>query len=312
MKKVIVTTSINGPTEAIRKFAAMECWQLVDVLDRKSPEENGGDKLVNTIYLSCDDQEKMDRKLSDLIGWNCIQRRNFGFLYAIKELKADIVATVDDDNIPNYGWGTNVMIGKDTEAFGVDCKADCFDPVGFASDNVSKLWHRGFPIQLLSERTQHFSPTMQKINADVQADFWNGDPDIDAICRMEHAPNNWWFPSYRFPFFSNKPSPFNSQNTFLKAAVLPHYFMFPGVGRMDDIWAAYHVESHGFKVIYGRPSVTQKRNDHDLTKDFMAEIQGYEKAIAIVREIPSNKNAVLKRLPDRSLEAFHRYQELIS
>ena len=36
---------------------------------------------------------------------------------------------------------------------------------------------------------------------DVQADFWNGDPDIDAICRMEHAPECNFDSSY-FPFTS--------------------------------------------------------------------------------------------------------------
>lgn len=312
MTRAIVTTSINGATEAIRKFAAMEGWQLVIALDKKSPEENGNGKLVNAIYLSCADQEKIDQKLSDLIGWNCIQRRNFGFLYAIKELKADIVATVDDDNIPLEGWGTNLLVGKNAQAFGIDCKEDAFDPVGFATDGVPKLWHRGFPIQLLHSRSaSHFSPTMQTIVPDVQADFWNGDPDIDAICRMEHAPQNWWFASYRFPFFSNKPSPFNSQNTFLLASVIPDYFMFPCIGRMDDIFAAYHVQAQGYKVIYNKPSVFQKRNEHDLTKDFMAEVIGYEKCHQIVKEAAVTGNAVLKHLPDRAIEAFHRYQDLL-
>ena len=30
--------------------------------------------------------------------------------------------------------------------------------------------------------------TKNQITVDIQADFWNGDPDIDAICRIEHAP----------------------------------------------------------------------------------------------------------------------------
>ena len=48
---------------------------------------------------------KIDKKL-DLIGWNCIQRRNFGILYAWKN-NADVVAVVDDDNIPYNNWGKN-------------------------------------------------------------------------------------------------------------------------------------------------------------------------------------------------------------
>ena len=49
--------------------------------------------LKNGIYVSPGDQEKYDLGLSDAIGWNCIQRRNFGFLFA-KDLGAEIVATV--------------------------------------------------------------------------------------------------------------------------------------------------------------------------------------------------------------------------
>lgn len=309
MTKAIVTTSINGPTPAIRRFAAMEGWQLVDVLDRKSPEESGGDKLLNVIYLSCADQEKIDPKLSELIGWNCIQRRNFGFIYAINELKADIVATVDDDNVPMEEWGKNLLLGQESSGFCVEVNAPAFDPCSFTGhDGISKIWHRGFPIQLLSERQFHVNTLQNKIRADVQADFWNGEPDVDAICRMEHNPQNWWFASYRFPFFSTKPSPFNSQNTFLLARVIPEYFMFPHIGRMDDIWAAYHAEAHGFKVIYNKPTVIQERNKHDISKDFMGEILGYEKCLDIVREVPTNKNAVLKHLPERSLKAFEQYQ----
>ena len=67
------------------------------------------------------------------------------------------------------------------------------------------------------------------IRPDIQANFWNGDPDIDAVCRMEHAPECKFDNSF-FPFSSNKFSPFNSQNTFISKKVLPHYFLFPHIG----------------------------------------------------------------------------------
>ena len=96
MKKFIVCTSINKPTLAIKKFDAMKGWKLV-VVGAKKTRKNY--KLKNGIYLSPRKQELIDKKLSDLIGWNCIQRRNFGLLYAWKS-GADIVPVVDDDNIP--------------------------------------------------------------------------------------------------------------------------------------------------------------------------------------------------------------------
>src|SRR5271165_2217238 len=108
VKKVIVTTTINTPTKAIRKFDAMPDWSLVVIGDLKTPKDY---RLQRGAYYSPEDQEKYDKALSDAIGWNCIQRRNFGLLLA-HDMGADVVAVVDDDNIPLNGWGEDLMFGK--------------------------------------------------------------------------------------------------------------------------------------------------------------------------------------------------------
>ena len=108
LKKLIVCTSINKPTLAIKKFDSMKDWKLIVVGDKKTPRNY---KLKNGIYLSPIKQEKIDKKLSKLIGWNCIQRRNFGILCAYKK-GADIIALVDDDNIPYKHWGKNLLLDK--------------------------------------------------------------------------------------------------------------------------------------------------------------------------------------------------------
>ena len=101
MKKVIVTTTINPPTQAIEQFQAMADWDLVVIGDLKTP---AGYHLDRGVYVSPTEQAKYDPALSDAIGWNCIQRRNFGLLWA-HDMKADMVAVVDDDNIPAAGMG---------------------------------------------------------------------------------------------------------------------------------------------------------------------------------------------------------------
>ncbi len=63
---------------------------------------------------------------------------------------------------------------------------------------------------------------------------------------MEHAPECDFDPA-AFPIASNKLSPFNSQNTFLAGDVLEDYFLYPHVGRMDDIWAAYYVQAKDYQ-----------------------------------------------------------------
>jgi len=106
-----VCTSINPLTLALEKYDSLSDWTLIVVGDQKTPINY---KLVNGIYLSPTDQEKISMELSDLIGWNCIQRRNFGLLHAFN-LGADIVATVDDDNIPLDNWGSEILVDKELE-----------------------------------------------------------------------------------------------------------------------------------------------------------------------------------------------------
>jgi len=300
MKKVIVTTTINHPTKAIDLFQSMDDWELVVIGDKKTPKDY---QLRKGIYISPEEQERYDKSLSDAIGWNCIQRRNFGLLWA-HDMKADVVAVVDDDNIPYENWGKNLLIGKEVNIKHYDISEDVFDPVG--ATNYKNLWHRGFPLQILKNRNYQ-NIYEDTIKPDVQADFWNGDPDIDAICRMEHAPE-CNFDNSCFPFSSNKSAPFNSQNTFLLGSCLKDYFLFPHVGRMDDIWAAYYIQSKGYKVVFNAASVYQERNPHDLTKDMKKEYLGYENNLNLVNDIKSDPNAIYSYLPGLSIRAFDLYK----
>jgi len=301
MKKIIVTTTINPPTEAIRKFDEMKGWDLVVIGDLKTPKNY---KLKNGIYLSPKDQEKIDKKLSDLIGWNCIQRRNMGLVMA-KKLSADIVALIDDDNIPKKNWGKNLLLAKKTIANYYETNLVAFDPI-FVT-NHSNLWHRGFPLQLVSKRKVNKKKS-KYIEADIQADFWDGDPDIDAVCRMIYSPECLFKKKY-FPFFSNKISPFNSQNTFITKKILKNYFLFPHIGRMDDIWASFFVQANNAKVIYNTASVYQERNPHDLTVDMKNEYLGYEHNDKMLMKLYKDPKELFKFLPTKSLQAFFQYQK---
>ncbi len=125
--------------------------------------------------------------------------------------------------------------------------------------------------------------------------------------RLEHRPTCRFDPG-AFPIASNRMSPFNSQNTFLSAAVLPDYFLFPHVGRMDDIWAAYYVQAKGFTVAYGRASVYQQRNEHDLVKDMKSEYLGYENNLRLVSDLTRDPERILWYLPSESARAFELYR----
>ena len=76
------------------------------------------------------------------------------------------------------------------------------------------------------------------------------------------------------------------------AACLRDYFLFPHVGRMDDIWAAYYLQAKGYRVVWNKASVYQQRNVHDLSRDMRQEYLGYENNLKLVQD--------LARTPSRS------------
>lgn len=307
MMRAIVTTTINPPTKALHLFAQKKDWHLFIIGDLATPHDQFRDfenQYPYVTYMSPEDQEKRYKKLSDAIGWKKIQRRNIGYVEAYNN-GYEIIASVDDDNIPLKGWGENLFVGTYIKVNYYKEKNLIFDPVG--ATNTKKIWHRGFPLQLVSSRN-YSKPIKKRVKCDIQADFWNGDPDVDAVCRMIYSPNVKYRDNY-FPLASNKISPFNSQNTFFTRAAIRNYFLFPDVGRMDDIWGSYYLLSKGYRVVYGKASVYQDRNSHDLTKDMIAEYLGYENNINLVNSLNQNPESIKKFLPKSSYKAFQLYRD---
>ena len=301
MKKYVVTTTINPPTLATIKYSRIEDWTLIVVGDKKTPHEEY--ERLNCIYLSPEEQEKKYPNLSKAIGWNSIQRRNIGFVEAYN-LGADIVATVDDDNIPYENWGKNVVVGETTEIDFYTTDLGVFDPLSVTEH--TSIWHRGYPIELVPMRSaiQYGGKLNRKVL--VQADLWDGDPDIDAMARLSQSPIVK-FDKIQGPYGSTSISPFNSQNTFLAREVIPYYSVFPYVGRMDDIWGSYVLQHHfPNSVCYNKASVYQDRNVQDLVTNLENEIIGYRHTGNLVRSLDTWEDIV----PKETLNYWYAYREL--
>jgi hypothetical protein len=310
--KAIVATTIYNISPAIIKFASFKEWKLYIVGDLKTPHDEYitlDNQNENVFYMSPKYQEKHYEELSNLIGWNSIQRRNLGFLEALKD-GAEIIASVDDDNIPFDNWGKNILIGKEVSIYYYETENIAFDSVG--ATNYKHLWHRGFPIQNLYKRNDNVKITIKTIKPDIQADFWNGDPDIDAVCRLEHKPMCFFDDKY-FPIGTNTFTPFNSQNTFFSREAMKKYLVipYPGVGRMDDIWPSYYLQSLGFKVIFNKASVFQDRNIQNLTKNLTMEYIGYENTIQLLEGLKENSENYFNFLPKESTYFVKKYFEYI-
>src|SRR5208283_3341550 len=110
MSRIIVTTTINEPTKALLKYASLPDWKLLIVGDLKTPHDLYTGK-PEWIYMHPKEQEHKYPELSKCLGWNNVQRRNIGFIEAY-HMGAELIATVDDDNVPLENWGQNCYVGQ--------------------------------------------------------------------------------------------------------------------------------------------------------------------------------------------------------
>jgi len=301
MKKFIVTTTINPPTEATIKYSQKKDWTLIVVGDTKTPHEEY--EKIDCIYLHPDYQERKYKELSDIIGWKSIQRRNIGFVEAYN-LGADVIATVDDDNIPYDDWGTDLYVGTEIECDLYEHTFhNVFDPLSITKRN--EVWHRGYPIEYVPTRHNVEYRGKSKRKVLVQADLWDGDPDIDALARLSIKPIVK-YSDITSPYCSNMISPFNSQNTFLAREVIPFYSVLPHVGRMDDIWGAYILQYYfPNSVVYNRASVYQDRNVQDLITNLEKEIIGYRNTLNLVKDLEN----YISYLPEETKKYWEVYRK---
>lgn len=294
MKKFIVTTTIQKPTTATLKFCEKKDWTFVVVGDTGTPHKMY--EKIDCVYLHPEDQQKLAPELSDLIGWRSIQRRNLGFIYAYLQ-GADVVATVDDDNIPYDSWGDNLLVGREHQVDIWESENGYFDPLSVT--DTPTLWHRGYPIQHVSTKNSVTYCGKQQRRVLVQADLWDGDPDIDAMCRLSQRPIVKFSKNIE-PYGSMQPSPFNSQNTFIHRDVLPYYMVIPHIGRMDDIWGAYLVQRQfPENIVYTKPSVYQDRNVQDLVTNLEKEILGYRHTLDLINQ--------KYEMPEAAQQAYNCY-----
>jgi len=313
----IVLTTINPPNDVIRKFLSFKKWDMIVVGDQKTPHEEYikmEKEYSNLYYLHPQLQENKYKTLSDLIGWNRIQRRNIGYIEAFKR-GAIVIASVDDDNMPYDSWDKDIKIGTDVECQIYHSNDGVLDPLSIAS-KTSPLWHRGYPIDLLHKR-RDYTQVSGKIRVLIQENFWSGDPDIDAICRITHSnPQSDY--SDTEPFSVSSLAPFNSQNTFIHRDVIKFFSCLPHCGRMDDIWGSYILQEMCKDkmpcILYDKATVHQDRgnhsfdgNQHTVVNDLEREMIGYKHTNNLVKNI-GNYRQILDSIDPRIIQCADEYQ----
>lgn len=285
MKLALITTTIRVP-HVLSLYRELNKEVMFFITgDRKTPHSEVRSfvsTLGNAVYYSDVEQEKLGYRSSSLIGWNRIMRRNIALLEAIKS-GADIIITVDDDNIP---------LGHDYFADFVKILTHPFSGLQVTSDDgwfnvgeymIPSVYHRGFPYDKRHTKHTYAMSHAQAVKIGVVAGLWFGDPDIDAMERITNRPEIHQIAEVLqrgLCVNTNIFAPVDSQNTAYIAELAPLFMVWTGVGRYDDIWASYLAQrvmrTLDYHVYYGPPFVWQERNPQNLWQNLRDEILGME------------------------------------
>lgn len=269
----IVVTTINPPTKAVEAFSRVAKkygYKFLVVGDKKTPK---GWSAPGAIFLSLEQQMDEFGDLATSIPQNHYARKNFGYLYAMRN-GANTIIDTDDDNVPREDFAQELKSNLNGRLVGNSEWVNVYHH--FVDTTV---WPRGLPLDeihsvghLLEDNSSHRCPIQQYLA--------DRDPDVDAVYRLIFKNEVW---------FESKPAvilekgvwcPFNSQNTVFHKEAFPLLYLPSLVSfRLTDILRSF-VAQMGIWQIDGRlaflsPTVEQYRNAHDLMRDYVDESNGY-------------------------------------
>jgi hypothetical protein len=89
MKKTVILTSINPPTPAVARFAALPDWDVLVVGDVKTPPAW---HCPAVSYVSVEMQKALPFKTVQHLPWNHYARKMIGYLLAAREGAVLLVA----------------------------------------------------------------------------------------------------------------------------------------------------------------------------------------------------------------------------
>lgn len=272
MDKAIVITSINAPKDEMYQFAKIPEWKLVCVGDTKTPQDW---YIENVDYLSPAEQDRLFPIFSKFFPWKMYARKNFGYLYAIKN-GAQIIGESDDDMFPDKNYPPDVSLEKTVPVLSGEKFVNVYKY--FLKNSVKNpVWVRGFPLEFISNQAGVKQKTA-KVVAPMQNSVQDKDSDFDAIYRFLY--NDWLDLKKDAEFALGKGSyaPMNTQNTFTHPAAYPLLYLPATSGfHVEDIIRGYIAQrilwEMGGTVVFTYPTAhTSKRNPHDYLDDFRLEV----------------------------------------
>ena len=285
---ILIITSIADQNHPVLRQFAQETKEngvkFIAIGDTKSPKKF---ELDGCDFYSIEKQKTLDFQLAKILPEKHYSRKNLGYLIAISKGAETIIET-DDDNLPLKGFWN-----KRTK----QAKAHLLEDKGWT--NIYKfftkthIWPRGFALEKILDELPALDEQIV-VSCPIQQGLADENPDVDAIYRLTLPLPITFDKGNSVALGKNTICPFNSQNTtWFKEAFpllyLPSYCSF----RMTDIWRSFVVQriawTCNWPILFHQSTVWQKRNDHNLMKDFEDEISGYSNNKLIVDSLKKLK-----------------------
>jgi hypothetical protein len=145
------------------------------------------------------------------------------------------------------------------------------------------IWPRGLPLGEITSGAGKKMPARGRttsVVSPIQQGLVDGSPDVDAIWRLVLDKPFRFRPGVSVALMHGVWCPFNSQSTWwwpeaYPLMYLPSFCTF----RMTDIWRSFVAQrcvwALGGVVTFHASEAVQRRNTHNLLKDFQDEVPGY-------------------------------------
>ena len=271
--------------------------EIIIIGDVKSPSESAeyvsgfSRNGFNFEYWDIQRQEEWLRQFPDLhamIPYNSDNRRNIGYLLAYERGRECIVA-LDDDNYPTKDdyFAGHEKVGKRQKAVTVRSNTGWFNVCDLLEiEGGVTVYPRGFPYKFRGLEHTKYDQFESEGNIVVNAGLWLGDPDIDAVTRLNYPVNAIGLKTESLMLDPSTNCPFNTQNTAFHRDILPsYYYVVMGyplgslkIDRYGDIWSSYLsrkvIDRMDGRIAFGIPLTRHLRHAHDLLKDLGQEYWG--------------------------------------
>ncbi|XP_009368034.2 probable glycosyltransferase STELLO1 [Pyrus x bretschneideri] len=182
----IVVSVSDYPSESLRKLVRVKGWQVLAIGNSRTPVDWS---LKGVIYLSMDDQAKLEFRVLDYLPYESYVRKSVGYLFAIQH-GAKLIYDADD-----RGDVADGDLGKhfDLKLSNVDVMQERI--LQYPNENPNRtvvnpyihfgqrsIWPRGLPLENVGEVAHegYYSEVFGGMQY-IQQGISNGLPDVDSV-----------------------------------------------------------------------------------------------------------------------------------